>query len=623
VTSPVHRLAVAALACTLAACARSEASPPAPGEPSTPTLTSVAPGTLVPGSTLIVRGHGFVAEAGSELHLRGPFELSLPLRFVSGDELHAAWPGAPEGSFAGQAWVTAADGGRSAPLALAFELRTQISPRLDAVQAGVVFVNDTIAIAGDGFLLGGDEGASVAIVEGCWRTTPSASCTPLAPRELPTTSGDDRRHLGFVFAPELAGIRPGQFEGTVRVENRHASGVVTTSAPSARAVYTLVPPAVFELDPGAASLGQYVDIRGGGFVPGTLIELEGSFAGSPVTLTLVPEHVDGRHLRYVLDDGDALGQRLDLRHGTGTFTGTARPIVAFAGDEVRGDATSVTLAVAPIRQVVWLDFRPSYVESLRHFGLRAASLPIQRRVLAVAARDYAGVNLDFRTAEPDDFALYERVEIAGPDPNGLGLLGYDNSPGKDVGNQRLYDQIGGVNATTQADGFPGYGGIFVESFFGFSPHPGAFADQLPGGSDPIFDAIFDPFRPDRGGRPVSAADLDDLPTLADGSSCPALLTDRRGQVACAIWVLGSMIGTTMTHEVGHSLGLANPADASAFHDPGDQPDRLMDTAAARSFRERAELMGEGPAVFCDGEYAYLRQILPTPDATTFARPTCF
>jgi hypothetical protein len=85
-----------------------------------------------------------------------------------------------------------------------------------------------------------------------------------------------------------------------------------------------------------------------------------------------------------------------------------------------------------------------------------------------------------------------------------------------------------------------------------------------------------------------------------------------------------MIGTTMTHEVGHSLGLANPDEPMSFHNVGDAPNRLMDAGGARTFTERAELLGDGPARFCDGEYAYLRQILPsTAPASTVDRPSCF
>ena len=49
-----------------------------------------------------------------------------------------------------------------------------------------------------------------------------------------------------------------------------------------------------------------------------------------------------------------------------------------------------------------------------------------QRAIDVVRRDYAGINLEIRTERPDDFILYSEVEIGGADPNGLGLLGYDN-----------------------------------------------------------------------------------------------------------------------------------------------------------------------------------------------------
>src|SRR5690606_16775281 len=110
---------------------------------------------------------------------------------------------------------------------------------------------------------------------------------------------------------------------------------------------------------------------------------------------------------------------------------------------------------------------------------------------------------------------YSEVDISGPDPNGLGLLGYDNTPGKDVENQRLYDRIGGVNAMTQEDGYPGYGGVFIESLFGYSEDTKGLTEATR--YSPPFDALFDPFRLDRGGTPVLAADLaQDIPTLTGG-----------------------------------------------------------------------------------------------------------
>jgi hypothetical protein len=258
--------------------------------------------------------------------------------------------------------------------------------------------------------------------------------------------------------------------------------------------------------------------------------------------------------------------------------------------------------------VVWLRFLPQYVESLRHFGVRALEDRIRARVLDVVARDYIGVNIVFVDERPQDFALYAEVEIGGPDPNGIGLLGYDNTPGKDDGNLRLHDKIGGVNALTQLDGYPGYGGIFVESLFSFSQHPGALAQDI-GAAHPLFDQLFDAFRPDVQGTPVSAGELAGVPELSDGSACPS--GDRATSIACAVWAIGALVGTTVSHEVAHSLGLADPG-GEAFHNTGDWPNEIMDAGGARSLPERAEI-GDGPGIFCRRNYDYLRQILPSSD----------
>src|SRR5690606_34237673 len=150
-----------------------------------------------------------------------------------------------------------------------------------------------------------------------------------------------------------------------------------------------------------------------------------------------------------------------------------------------------------------------------------------------------------------------------------------------------FDKIGGVNALTQLDGYPGYGGIFVESLFAFSQHPGALA-QGNDGADPVFDQLFDPFRPDVGGSPVSGGELSGLSPLGSGEVCPA--GDGPTQFDCAVWALGSLIGTAVSHEIAHSLGLADPG-GEAFHNSGDWPNALMDAGGARSFRERAEVLG--------------------------------
>ncbi len=290
--------------------------------------------------------------------------------------------------------------------------------------------------------------------------------------------------------------------------------------------------------------------------------------------------------------------------------------------KLAGDPIPVTLQILPIKQVIYVDFK-NYYTSLHYFGLRAADDLVRRRVIATTRRIFSTVNVEFRDAVPTDFAVYSTVDISGPDPSGRGDFGYDNTPGKDVANVRLFDRIGGVNATTQADGYAGFGGIFTESFFAFSAHPNGLAKQ--GDVAPLFDEIFDPFRPDVDGSEITASELAALapPELTSGDGCPAAHDDRRMQIACAVWTLGSLVGSTMAHEVGHSLGLADPyGPPKSYHNNGDLPDRLMEVGPARPFDERA-ILGAGPAEFCQTEYEYLRDILRSDDAaTTIARQPC-
>ena len=617
-------------------------------------ITAVNPGLVVPGSVIAVQGRSFVGEPWGRSRLRlsgssggGSVEVAADARFVDFDRMELDVTGdlieqlGGNAEFSGTAVIevdSQVDGETHASPALSISLsvRRQLSPAIDSVASGaLIFVNDKIELHGSGLFLTEGEGRTLASIQGCFRPVGQGACESVSGDEVQVVPASefDRSRGTFAFGPSIAGIRPGTFEGEVRLRNAHATGVQLESDSSA-VTYEITEATVFSVTPAAASLGQYVEIAGGGFLGGdsgglTLLELTGEFLptgqSSPVPidppLLLVPEFLEGRKVRYVLNEDDSLGQTLDLRRVTGSFTGSVNVITSYEADEVRSNTGSFNLGIAPVKQVVFLDFRPSYVESLRHFGLRALDKKIRDRIIEVVERDYATVNLEVRTAKPEDFSLYMEVEISGPDPNGLGLLGYDNTPGKDTGNLRLFDRIGGVNATTQDDGFPGYGGVFIESLFAFSEHPAPFASKIPA-ADETFDDIFDPFRPDRGGKPVSAADLSGgFSPLTGAAPCPGASRDE--EIQCAVWVLGSLIGTTLSHEMGHALGLANPF-GEGFHNLSDEPDRLMDSGSERPFAERAELFGHGPARFCQTEYEYLRQILPTAEPTdTTPRPPCF
>lgn len=616
-------------------------------------LVGLAPDVLLPGTVLVVSGESFVDDpwGTAQLRLRGTttsddgetsLDLELAAEFVDDTTMRAtiddaafAALGGDGADFTGLADIrvtSAVDGKlyRTTPIDLALTLRTSLAPRIDSMPtAGVIFPNEPLAFVGSGLLLEG-EGTTVAVVEGCFRTGGADPCAAVGPVEAPVVTADpfDRTRGIFAFAPEIAGIDPGNFEGSVRLRNTHAAGGVLDSPPVDLA-YDMQAPIVYGASTDTASLGQYVTITGGGFVGAgdgdTLLGFAGAFVsdatGDSIEIdeVLLPEFVDGHTVRYVVSEDDALGQVIDVRYDAGTFMGTLTPRIAWESSEVEGDPSPIVFQLTPVRQIVYVNFLPAYVESLRAFGLRAVDQRIRERVLEVITRDYETIGLEVRAQPPTDWAYYAQVDIGGPDPNGLGLLGYDNTPGKDTENQRLYDRIGGVNAETQQDGYPGYGGVFIESLLGYSEHPNGLAIAL--SPEERFDALFDPFRPDVGGQPIVSADLSafDVPMLGSGDDCPAPAGDRELQIACAMWALANMIGTTVSHEIGHSLGLADPYGPD-FHDAGEEPDRLMD--GDRPFAERAEL-GEGPSRFCAEEYLYLRAILPTTlDEDTTPRPGC-
>jgi hypothetical protein len=652
----MRRLACAA-ALLVCGCVKPQLPPLDPGLDGL-ALGEVHPGLILPGTSIDLVGTAFPdpSRGTMRLVLRGTFtaasgaaqaiDVAAPAVFVDATRLRAAadarfFAALPsgDGHFDGDAIViveSALDGAAHPTHALpvSLDVATAVTPTFDSVGGGTMFVNGWVPVTGADFLLGGAEGETHAIVSGCFTQNGGTQCQSIVDTDVVVEPAApwDRAHGQFVFTPSIAGIFPGSFRGDVRVENR-APGAAPVVAGSLPLDVALTPPAITSVSPGSASLGQYVDLAGGGFVgvepdEVTLIHLVGNFQrtgvpqAAPVDLMLVGHFSSGSALRYVLDETDALGQIVDLRRIAGTFYGMATPIVRKGTAEVVGQGAEVTLAITPVKQVVYVRFAPSYLDSLRLYGLAAADAQVRARVLAVAARDYQGVNLEFRTSPPEDFALYSQVDVVGPDPNGLGLFGYDNTPGKDVGNERLFDRIGGVNATTQSDGFPGFGGIFAEQFFGFSRHPVSQVAMLPNVDEDTFDRIFDAVRPDTG-VPLTAAEAAAGIAASDGTTCPAAANDRPGAVSCAVWVLGNLIGTTLTHEVGHSLGLADPT-GELFHDPGDEPNRLMDSGDARPFAERAEIMSQGPSVFCDDEYVYLRTILAGASTSDpgVARPPC-
>lgn len=637
-------------------------------------IREVYPTTLLPASLLVIRGKSLPSpsEGAMSLALSGTsktpgglprnIEVRLRAEYLSHTEAQVRVDtdflqqlGGNSVEFDGHAKIVVASvidrqEHLTEPVSVKLRIVPSLTPRLDLVElqgpqrmTGKIHPNDWLTVRGDGFLLGEGEGDTVALVSGCF--LPEGASEPCALNgravrelELPVRplSRFDRTSAMLPYSPGIHGVMPGKFAGSIRLRNQPPGTTMRTLSSSRSLTVEQVRPELTGISPSAASLGQYVEMLGAGFIGGqpgqaTLVRLQGQFSleGSPVNIPVDTEIVvqwlsrfpNGPVGRYVLDETDALGQALEsrggLREAAGVFVGTGTMTLRYGRESIASKPTPLRIALLRPKQVVVVRFLSSYQDSLRLFGLRAVDNAVRARVLEVARRDYAGINIEFReggedSALPTDFAHYAQVDIGGPDPNGLGYLGYDNTPGRDMQNRRLYDRIGGVNAVTQNDGSPGYGGVFAEQLLGFSSHPGPVAaiKSAPGEAE-LFDRIFDPLRPDVGGNPATVREATLLPALSSGSICPASSDDRPHQVQCAIFVLGSLIGTTMTHELGHSLGLANPSNPSgSYHNQGNLRGRIMNPGSLRSFSERAELSPSGPALFCDTDYQYLRRILP-------------
>lgn len=500
------------------------------------------------------------------------------------------------------------DAGRSNTVAYTMSVAETLPLSLTEVPSGEVYRNEQAVLRGDGMIARG-EGALVAHFVGTFKrdTDGSASSLDVA---LPVTLAEQgQRDRGVVLlTTALGGLAPGTFDGTLTLESTLLNGSESASD-AVSTTFHFNPPVLFDVDPARAALGQLVAVRGAGFLGGsgdetTVISLDGQLTpegGSPMSLSgadLVPSFVSGSELALVLEPVESDGVLISETFGTGRgrFEGTATPIAFSGSEELAGAPVPFAFEIAGVRQVVYLRFLPGFYDSLALFGLSAAAPELEQAVVERIRSIYAGWALEVRLDVPQDYSpnAFSVVEIGGTDPNGRGLLGYDNTPGKDVGNLRLFDAIGGGNAETQDDGYPGYGGVFIESFLAWSSHP-----EVPGlesTPEPLFDPLFDPVRL----TPATLAE-------AEGQGDPGRVTEVRN----AIDALGAIIGETTAHEIGHSLGMAQPnGQPTAFHNDFDMPGCLMDTGRDRPFGERAAQSGFEPTRFCGDHPAYLDEILP-------------
>jgi len=576
---------------------------------------------IMRGTRLRITGSGFLpSELGQQsLHIQSntvdmivPMTLVLPntLEYVVDDQLIAQMPTdgpAVDTVFTIKRLLT--ETGRVDTVSFADQLRlvSNLTPQVTQINTpdGVLYPGDTVTLYGDGFLTEG-EGNSVVILKGTFETIAPPETRVVQP-VLPLT-GVNRTTIEFPLSPDIFGLLPGTFVGEIQVTNEtNTSSLNSTSLTGV--VRQLLPPRIDIVYPNVISRGQLLTASGRGFLETdpfyettTLIQAEGEFTYSqtsesitlagPTALALFPDQFHGNdRMDYVLRVAmTPSGEMEGLGLMVGGFTGTVSPLIISGNQTIHGQGAAVSLIVAPQRQIVFVKFLPGFSTTIQEMGLGVVENQIRDQILAVCARDYDGINIEFRSERPTDYAEYSVVEVGGADPNNAGLFGLDNTAGKDVGNLRFNDVIGGSNAESAEDGFYAFGGVFVKSFFQLSPTLYG-AEALPIAS-PRFDQIFGLFMPEMNGTPVQYSNLGG---------------PLQQWIDMAIWALGNLVGSTVSHEIGHSLGLA---DYDGFHNPTDEVNALMDAGNNRPFQERASIDGFGPARFNKKNLEYLHRILP-------------
>ncbi len=586
-------------------------------------VSVVGPVEWLPGTTLTVTGKGFLVAALGNQVLKvsvGELTRDVPMSAPSDTTLTAVLTEAVLADFPRDKPLdarlvirrTLTENGQTDQVTttLAVRVVSNITPKFVALESpGLpkVYPGDAVGVTGKGFLLPG-EGKTFLRLQGTRETFVPPESRPLTVEVEARPGTRDRVEL--VLRPSVLGIRPGRFLGKLTIENRTPAGT-TKSVEVADVTLDLEAPFIESVEPKVAARGQRIRATGRGLLATdavrhetTLFLLEGEFTrrktstavtlAGATALSLFPDAFTGStSMEYVLRVTQLpSGEQTGLGLLAGSFKGTVSPLVVVGPETLRGAGAKLELTIALQRQIIFVSFLPGFSQTLAEMGLGRVEADIKKHTLEAARVLYQGINVEFRDVRPTDFAEYSVIEVGGADPNGQGLFGLDNTAGKDIDNIRFNDIIGGTNAESAEQGYYAFGGVFARSFLELSPTLGKEKVSI---QSARFDDIFRPFMTALEGTPVVEADL------SPGAPRRVLLDE-------AIRVLGNLVGGTVAHEIGHSLGCA--AVEGEYHHPGDNDLWLMDSGSNRPFAERVGIDGQGPEEFGPVDRPYLERILP-------------
>ena len=445
---------------------------------------------------------------------------------------------------------------------------------------------------------------------------PATATVPLLPlleaadsstwRHWLSVPGMDRHRRRLVIDPSWSGPTPGP--RTLRARLVQRAGGVQLGGPWLEVPLELAAPTLTLPSPNERLLQR------GRLVPATItgvparhddnapsgwrLAIAGTWHGLDAPLQWPvnsPRRLPGRALASAGGDGSpqhrALLSSPAWFDGAWPEPGTSQPeIAATFALEVYSPHGSWSQTVAagrwrllPTQQRIEPLFGGAFVVGLKRYGLAARATAIAERIRTLIAAHFNGLRVQVVGPEGALSAAEEvvRVAILDRDPNGLDLLGADNSPGKDVGNRDLGEQLLGFAAAARVVGEVAYGGVFLHGFTHFSP------TLYPGGLvvDSAFDALFGPWMPELGGKPAAVGD-------------PA--------AAAASEAMARLIAGSLSHEVGHALGL--PA-VPGYHHAQDNPGWRMDEGRNRPFAERIGQPGAVPEIWGEVDGAYLKTLL--------------
>ncbi len=609
---------VAAFTMCLLAC-RGNVADPEPVFAAPPQVRTVDADLLVPWSFVVVHGEGFLQRpaGATQVRLEGavngqsagifatPHQSSAQQIQLLVDPDFVGLFNGEAGTFVGTLSVEVTPHEQPAvwsePRAVRLEFTPSIEPRLTELGTDDVAPGARLPLRGDG-LVEGAEGQTAVVLDGRFEGEDGVGFR-VEDAPLPLVERLGRTSGAVYLRPGALGIAPGHFAGEARLRTIDADGNVRDSAPIAVA-FDQAPPHTVSLTPARAARGQVITLRGAGFLPNepdeetaTLVRAEGMFhppfgEPAPVSLPLLAERwVDNTEIRLALRTRlDARAEPVGLGATPGVFEGTLTVELLSGTERVRTQPLPLRFEIAGPTQVVYLRYLRGFPDALRAFGLADAEGDLRARILEVCQRDFAGLRVQFTEQRPTGWAEYVTLEIGGRDPNGLGLFGLDNTPIKDDGNVSLDELLGGRNAEAEALGNLPFGGIFIHSFLSLSPgDPDASVI-----ADPLFDEVFGPFAPE----------VSDDAEPFDASA--GLSPERARKLQTAIDALANLVGSTITHEVGHAVGLA--AYENGVHNPLPKEGALMDVGTERPFAERAALAGRPPARFLGPNRAYLQTL---------------